>query len=59
VSDDDGLVAHQDLFDDKADDPLMFLDVEGVSSGPLPIREARAGLCQAQLDGAVVCLLED
>jgi len=34
---DDGLVAHQDRFDDKADDPRMLLDVEGLSSGPLPI----------------------
>jgi hypothetical protein len=45
VSDDDGLVADQDVFDDEADDPLTFLDVEGVSSGPLPIQEARDGLC--------------
>jgi hypothetical protein len=29
VSDDDGLVAHQDLLVDKADDPRMLLDVEG------------------------------
>ena len=37
----------------------MFLDGEGVSSGPLPIQLAREGLCQVQMDGAVVCLLED
>jgi hypothetical protein len=41
VSDD---VAHQDLFDDKADGPRMLLDVEGLSRGPLPIQEVRESL---------------
>jgi RNA-directed DNA polymerase len=31
VPDDDCLVADQDLLDDEADDPLAFLDVEGIS----------------------------
>jgi hypothetical protein len=33
VPDDDCLVADQDLLDDEADDPLAFLDVEGISRG--------------------------
>jgi hypothetical protein len=41
VSDD---VAHQDLFDDKADGPRMLLDVQGLSRGPLPIQEVRESL---------------
>ena len=45
MSDDDGLVAHQDPLDDKADGPRMLLDVEGLSRGPLPIQETREGLC--------------
>jgi hypothetical protein len=31
VSDDDRLVADQDVLDDEANDPLAFLDVEGIS----------------------------
>jgi hypothetical protein len=31
VSDDDRLVADQDILDDEANDPLPFLDVEGIS----------------------------
>jgi hypothetical protein len=34
VLDDDGVVADQDLLDYEADDPLTFLDVEGISGGP-------------------------
>jgi hypothetical protein len=34
VSDDDGLVAAQDLLDDEADYPLTLLDVEGISDDP-------------------------
>jgi hypothetical protein len=30
VSDDDRLVADQDILDDEANDPLPFLDVQGV-----------------------------
>jgi len=31
VSDDGRLVADQDVLDDEANDPLLFLDVEGLS----------------------------
>ena len=30
VPDNDGIVTDQDLLDDEADDPLAFLDVEGI-----------------------------
>ena len=59
MPDDDGVLVDQDLLDDQADDPLTFLDVEGISGGPQPGQEAREGLCEAQIGGAVVCLIED
>jgi len=58
VTDDDGVVANQDLLDDEADDPLSFLDIEGISRGAQPGQEARQGLCEAQVDGTVVYLIE-
>jgi len=59
VANDDRLVADQDLLDDEADDPLAFLDIEGISRGAQPGQEARQGLCEAQIDGAVAYLIED
>ena len=59
VTDDDGLIADQDLLDDEADDPLTPFDVEGMSGGAQPGQEAREGLREAQIDGTVVCLIED
>jgi hypothetical protein len=44
VSDDDRLVADQDVSDDEANDPLPFLDVEGISRGAEPAQEVRQGL---------------
>jgi hypothetical protein len=40
VSDDDRLVADQDVSDDEANDPLPFLDVEGISRGTEPGQKA-------------------
>jgi hypothetical protein len=44
MSDDDRLVADQDVPDDEANDPLPLLDVEGISRGAEPAQEARQGL---------------
>jgi hypothetical protein len=59
VPDDDGIIADQDLLEDEADNPLTSFDVEGISGSAQPGQEAREGLREAQIDGTVVCLIED
>ena len=55
----DGFLAELNLLNQEADDALPLLDVEGIGRGAQAGQEARKGLCEPQIDGAVIYLIED
>ena len=59
MPDDDGVVADQDLLDNETHDPLALLDIEGLGGGAQPGEEAGQGFREAEIDGAVVHLIQD
>ena len=56
---DDVFLADQHLLNEEADNALPLLDVEGIGRGAQAAQEAGEGLCEAQIDGAVIYLIED
>jgi hypothetical protein len=59
VSDDDAVVAYQNLLDDQTHDPLALHDVKRIGGAAQSAQEGREGLCQAQEGGAIAGLISD
>jgi hypothetical protein len=59
VTNNNAFVLDQDLLDDQTYDPLSLLHVEGAGGAAQLGEECRKGLCETQIDGAVVDLIED
>ncbi|MGO9058743.1 MAG: reverse transcriptase domain-containing protein [Candidatus Binataceae bacterium] len=59
VSDDDAVIAYQNLLDDQTHDPLAFQCVKCIGAAAQPGQERGEGLCQAQERGALIGLVSD
>ena len=59
MTNDETVVANQNVLDDESHDALPFDDVECVGGGSQPCQKRRESLCRSQKHGAVVGLIRD
>jgi hypothetical protein len=57
VTNGDGILADQNLFNQESDDSLAFHDTKGFRSAAQASQESREGFCQAQEDSTIVSLI--
>ena len=58
MSNDDGVVTNQDIFDQQAHDPLLFLDIERFGRGPQAGEEARECFGEPKVGGTLLLLFD-